>query len=101
MRLLALLLAIEGGEGALQFGALGSMTEGWAEDGSGLFETLVRAIGAEHDGLSDVQKIVEHVRAAEQRRPLGTPSVLPDGFDELWEAVWIATGRAEVEKDAV
>ncbi|MFL0243219.1 phospholipase D family protein [Mycobacterium sp. SMC-17] len=101
MRLLALLLALDGGEGSLRFDALGSMAEGWTEDGGGLFETLVRAIGAEHDGLSDVQKIVAHVRAAEQRRPPGTPSVLPDGFDELWEAVWVASGREETEADAV
>lgn len=100
MRLLALLLALDGGEGSLRFDALGSMAEGWAEDGSGLFETLVRAVGVEHGGLGDVQKIVEHVRAAEKRRGPGAPSVLPDGFDELWEAVWAASGRAKAASDA-
>ncbi len=101
MRLLALLLALDNGGGSLRFDALGTMAEGWAEDGSGLFETLVRAIGAEHDGLSDVQTIVQHVRAAELRRPPDTPSVLPDGFDELWEAVWLASGRAGAKSDAL
>ena len=90
MRLLALLLALEGGDGALQFDGWSGTAGGWAEDGSGLFETLVRAIGVEHGGLADVRRIVEHVRAAEKRRPSGGPSVLPDGFDELWESVWDA-----------
>ena len=90
MRLLALLLALEGGDGMFQFDPSGALGAGWAEDGSGLFETLVRAIGVEHGGLADVRRIIEHVRAAESRRPEGAPSVLPDGFDELWESVWAA-----------
>lgn len=99
MRLLALLLALDGGDGALHFDRLGSAAEAWAEDGSGLFETLVRAIGVEHGGLADVRRIVEHVRAAEKRRSDGGPSVLPDGFNELWEAVWDAySAKAEVTR---
>jgi len=90
MRLLALLLALEGGDGVFQFDPSDALGAGWAEDGSGLFETLVRAIGVEHGGLADVRRIIEHVRAAERRRPEGTPPVLPDGFDELWESVWSA-----------
>ncbi len=92
MRLLTLLLALEGqgGEGMFQFDSSGAVAGSWAEDGSGLFETLVRAIGIEHGGLADVRRIIEHVRAAERSRPEGTPSVLPDGFDELWESVWAA-----------
>ena len=93
MKLLALLLAMEGGDGVFQFDAAGALGAGWAEDGSGLFETLVRAIGAEHGGLADVRRIIEHVRAADRRRPADTPSVLPDGFDELWEQVWAAHSR--------
>ena len=90
MRLLALLLALEGGDGMFQFDPTGALAAGWAEDGSGLFETLVRAIGVEHGGLADVRRIIDHVRAAESRRPEGAPTVLPDGFDELWESVWAA-----------
>lgn len=90
MKLLALLLALEGGDGVFQFDAAGALGAGWAEDGSGLFETLVRAVGAEHGGLADVRRIIEHVRAADRRRPPDVPSVLPHGFDELWEQVWKA-----------
>jgi hypothetical protein len=90
MKLLALLLALEGGGGVFQFNASGALAAGWAEDGSGLFEMLVRALGAEHGGLADVRRIIEHVRAADRRRPTDSPSVLPDGFDKLWEQVWAA-----------
>jgi hypothetical protein len=90
MRLLALLLALDVGNGVVLFDPVGTGMAGWAEDGSGLFETLVRAIGVKHGGLEDVRRIIDHVRAAQARRPEGTPSVLPDGFDELWESVWAA-----------
>lgn len=90
MKLLALLLALDGGDGTFRFDAFGAGLGAWGEDGSGLFETLVRAIGVEHGGLDDVKRIVEHVRAAEARRPAGTDPVLPPGFDALWDAVWTA-----------
>ena len=97
MRLLALLLALEGGDGVFQFDPAGASAAGWAEDGSGLFETLVRAIGVEHGGLADVRRIIEYVRDADGRRPEGAPSVLPDGFDDLWESVWTAYCSASRE----
>lgn len=90
MKLLALLLALDGGGGAFEFDAVGTLGAGWADDGSGLFETLVRAVGAEHGGLADVRRIIEHVKAADRRRSPDAPSVLPEGFDELWEQVWEA-----------
>lgn len=90
MKLLALLLALEGDGTMFQFDSAGALGAGWAEDGSGLFETLVRAIGAKHGALADVQRIVSHVRKADSRRPAGASSVLPHGFDELWESVWEA-----------
>lgn len=90
MRLLALLLAIDGESGVDGFNPTGAISGGWAEDGSGLFETLVRAIGVEHGGLADVRRIIGYVKAAEARRPPDSPPVLPDGFDELWDAVWAA-----------
>lgn len=90
MKLLALLLALEGGDGVFQFDPSGALAAGWAEDGSGLFETLVRAIGVEHGGLADVRRIIEHVKAADSRRAADAPSVLPDGFDDLWDSVWAA-----------
>jgi len=97
MKLLALLLAIEGGDGLFSFESLSAGAGGWAEDGSGLFETLVKAIGVEHDGLADVQRIVEHLREADSGRPDGAPSVLPDGFDELWDSVWAAYSASTQE----
>lgn len=90
MKLLALLLALDGDGGMFRFDPAGALGAGWAEDGSGLFETLVRAIGAKHGALADVQRIVEHVRKADGQRPTDAPSVLPDGFDELWATVWDA-----------
>lgn len=90
MRLLALLLALEGGDGVFQFDPAGALGAGWAEDGSGLFETLVKAIGVEHGGLADVRRIIDHVRDTDSRRPEGTPSILPEGFDDLWQSVWAA-----------
>ncbi|MGE2718460.1 phospholipase D family protein [Mycolicibacterium celeriflavum] len=90
LKLLALLLALEGGDGLFHFDSTSGLGAEWAEDGSGIFETLVRAIGVEHGGLADLRRIVEHVKAAEMRRPEGAPPVLPDGFDELWESVWAA-----------
>lgn len=90
LKLLSLLLAIEGGDGVFSFESLNTGAGGWAEDGSGLFETLVKAIGVEHDGLADVRRIVEHLQEADRERPNGAPSVLPDGFDELWKSVWAA-----------
>jgi hypothetical protein len=90
MRLLALLLALDGGDGEFQFDPSGALAAGWSEDGSGLFETLVKAIGVEHGGLADVKRIIEYVRDADGRRPASSPAVLPEGFDELWESVWAA-----------
>ncbi len=40
-----------------------------------------------------MKRIVEHVRAAEAKRPVGSPSVLPEGFDKLWDVVWAAYAR--------
>jgi hypothetical protein len=90
MKLLALLLAIEGGDGMFSFESLSAGAGSWGEDGSGLFETLVKAIGVEHDGLADVRRIVEHLQKADSDRPDDAPSVLPEGFDELWKSVWTA-----------
>jgi len=90
MKLLALLLALESGDGNFKFESLGAGSAAWEEDGSGLFEVLVKAIGVEHGGLDDVERIVTHVRAADARRSDGAQPVLPEGFDELWDAVWTA-----------
>lgn len=54
-------------------------------DGSGLFEALVRAVGAGHHGLADARRIIDYVREHGDEQGL-----LPEGFDELWSNVWAA-----------
>lgn len=86
VRLLTLLLELSGGTiptgtgsgGAGFFGAADSAT------GTGLFESLVRAVGEGHRGLSDARRIIDYLREHDEG------SVLPDGFDELWAEVWSA-----------
>jgi len=85
LRFLALLLAI-GGSGDINpllpgAGAGGS----WNAGTTGVFETLVRALGASASGLADIAPLVERLRRSEKGR-----QVLPDGFEELWELVWAA-----------
>lgn len=95
LRLLALLLAIEGGNGLFSFESLGTGGGTWADDGAGIFETLVKAIGVGHQGLEDVRRIVEYLRDADSNRPEGSSSVLPEGFDALWESVVAAYPAAK------
>ncbi|MGB3375933.1 MAG: hypothetical protein WBA87_12455 [Microbacterium sp.] len=90
LRLLTLMLELSGGtfpvgdgSGEFNFGASTSD----ALDGSGLFEALVRALGAGHHGLADVRRIIDFVREHDDNRDL-----LPEGFDELWSNVWKAHG---------
>lgn len=86
IRLLMLLLELSGnalvasGHGA---GFFSPSTIGG--EGTGLFESLVRAVGAGHQGLSDVRRIVDYLTTVEEG-----PDVLPDGFADLWSAVWEA-----------
>jgi hypothetical protein len=51
--------------------------------GAGLFEMMVRALGAGHSGLKEVHRIVEFLSTSGDDAAL-----LPEGFDELWQAVW-------------
>lgn len=86
-----LVLLLELGGVALPQGLGGG---GWyrpgaaAQTGAGLFEALVRAVGRRGDGLADVQRVVEQVLRTD-----AGDSVLPDGFDRLWAAVWSAQQR--------
>lgn len=87
LRLLTLMLELSGGLLGDGTGA-GEFTFNTAStgiDGSGLFEALVRALGAGHHGLADVRRIVDFVRDHDDDHEL-----LPDGFDELWSNVWSA-----------
>lgn len=88
LRLLTLMLELSGellgtGAGSGEFAFGPGAADGF--DGSGLFEALVRALGAGHNGLADVRRIVDYVREHGDDRDL-----LPDGFDELWTNVWRA-----------
>ncbi|PWD51233.1 hypothetical protein C8046_11785 [Serinibacter arcticus] len=55
-----------------------------ATSGAGLFEALVRAVGAGHSGLEDVRRLVDYLAT------LDGQDVLPPGFDALWSSVWAA-----------
>ncbi|WP_147040616.1 phospholipase D family protein [Microbacterium aerolatum] len=88
LRLLTLMLELSGdiadtstGSGDFTFNATAS--DGF--DGSGLFEALVRAVGAGHHGLADARRVVDYVREHGDEQDL-----LPEGFDELWSNVWDA-----------
>jgi hypothetical protein len=88
IRLLTLMLELSGdllGDGSgwseFTFGA----TAADRFDGAGLFEALVRALGAGHNGLADVRRIVDYVQEHGDEHDL-----LPEGFDELWTNVWEA-----------
>lgn len=86
VRLLTLLLQLSGmalGSGAgvggdwSAFGGAGGST-------TGLFESLVRALAQGSGGIEDAHRIIDYLR-----RDPGT-SILPEGFDALWDAVWAA-----------
>ncbi|WCD93275.1 phospholipase D family protein [Microbacterium sp. nov. GSS16] len=85
LRLLALLLDL-GGDAV--FGGVGSGGAfGAGSDGpvSGLFEALVRSIGADGDGLVEARRIIDFIRRHEE-----TDQLLPPEFEELWANVWSA-----------
>jgi hypothetical protein len=88
VRFLTLLLELAGvqtGDGA---GAAGWASMGAADGiGTGLFEALIRAVGARSTGLDDVARVVEYLRDNEQS------GVFPPGFDMLWESVNAAQER--------
>lgn len=87
MRLLMLLLEL-GGTGfpdAGRGGGTWKLLSGADADGSGLFEALMRAVGPDRAGLEDVQRIIEYI----SRQP-DSRSVLPEGFEALWAAIWDA-----------
>jgi hypothetical protein len=71
-----------GGESAAQWG-LG--TTGHAGGHLVLFEPLVRAVAAGDDAVQRVAGLVKEIRGLKDGGDL-----LPDGFEELWSAVWAA-----------
>lgn len=96
VRLLMLLLELSGHEFPVGGHGLGvfSAPVGGAE-GAGLFESLVRAVGAGHQGLADVRRIVDYLLTTDDGA-----GVLPDGFADLWSAVWETHVRLTGTEDA-
>jgi alkylhydroperoxidase/carboxymuconolactone decarboxylase family protein YurZ len=89
LRLLALMLSL-GSAGSLAELTGSSAGSGWRDAGQlGVFETLVRALGAAPAVLADIAPLVERLQRSEKGR-----QVLPEGFAELWDLVWRA--RAEL-----
>ncbi|MDJ1371448.1 hypothetical protein C7K25_08715 [Gulosibacter molinativorax] len=108
VRLLTLLLELSG----MRFEATktgGGMWGAFASDGqatSGLFEALVRALGRGSSGIEEAQRIIEFLRrerdvvcsgdaqspdeTVTSEPPTSEQSVLPEGFEPLWDAVWAA-----------
>ena len=87
VRLLTLLLELSGAWTLAPNGAGGAGFFGAADMsgvGTGLFEALVRAVGDGHHGLADARRIIDYLRDNDEQ------AVLPDGFDQLWSAVWSA-----------
>ncbi|GAA1941592.1 phospholipase D family protein [Microbacterium aoyamense] len=85
IRLLTLLLELSGASILSSAGGGGAGFFGDRDAvGTGLFEALVRAVGDGHRGLADARRIIDYVRAHDEK------AVLPDGFDELWSQVWQA-----------
>lgn len=56
---------------------------GFDTDEVALLEPLVRAIGQDESALARIAALVEELRA----HPDGA-DLVPDGFDDLWDAVW-------------
>ena len=84
---LMLELASYGSGGDWLFERSGQFTAGNGDPGQGigLFEALLRAVAVGHEGLEEVRSLVDYLS-----RHMAEDSVIPDGFDSLWSAVWSA-----------
>lgn len=94
MRFITLLLELVGlgAAGPGTGGAWNTAFSSGGDLGAGLFESLIRSVGVRGAGLADVDRVVKYLRGR------GDTSVLPEGFDELWAAVWDAQRRLEGER---
>ncbi|WP_224760672.1 phospholipase D family protein [Salinibacterium sp. ZJ450] len=93
LRFLFLLLSLGGADasGAVLDGA-GSFGS-WASDGAGIFESLVRSLAVNPGGLDDLARLIDRLRDAP-----AAVSVLPDGFEQVWNPIWQA--RLALKEDA-
>lgn len=84
LRFLHLMLSLGGSVGAHSpLGGSGGFGS-WSSDGAGVFETLVRSLAENPEGLDDLARLVERMRDA------ASSGSLLAGFDELWEPIWRA-----------
>lgn len=91
LQLLALLLALDEGEVEAGLAGVSGFFGDWqGGGGAGLFETLIRAVGATHGGLADVKRIVDQLVKSGAMIGDDGEAILPEGFDELWAIVWSA-----------
>lgn len=92
LQLLALLLAFDDGDVETGLAGLSGFFGEWqgGDDGVGLFETLVRAVGANHGGLADAKRIIDQLTRSGTTVGDDGQAILPEGFDELWSVVWPA-----------
>ncbi|MEV0842018.1 phospholipase D family protein [Actinocatenispora sera] len=84
LKFLLLLLGF-GESGALPSLAATGAGGAWSGTGSGLFELMVNALADRPDALDDLRRLVRRLLGTERGR-----AVLPDGFEELWDAVQAA-----------
>jgi hypothetical protein len=54
-----------------------------------LVEWLVRAVSRSPERIDHLARLIASLRATEEGRDL-----LPDGFDEVWDAIWSARSAA-------
>ncbi len=79
MRLLALLIGFAAGSG-LDAAVAGDGQGSWSGGaGQGVLELLARALSERPESIDHLEEIVEHLR----RSPT-TPSVIPQGWDDVW-----------------
>ncbi|MEJ1089048.1 phospholipase D family protein [Microbacterium sp. Mu-80] len=62
---------------------------GVAEDGSGLMELLVRAAATNHQGLTEIERVLRHFSPEESAQ------ALPEGFASVWESVIASVQKGE------
>jgi hypothetical protein len=60
----------------------GGISQSWMSDGSGLLEILLRSLSRSPESVDEVGRLVERLRATSVGK-----DVLPDGWEELWQAV--------------
>jgi len=86
LQFVALLLASRGADGYERihdgFDLEGGISRDWMSDGAGLLEILLRSLSRSPESVDEVGRLVERLRSTSVGK-----DVLPDGWEELWQAV--------------